>query len=564
MDYLFVFTIGPVQPLIDNSRKGMDMYGGSKLLSETMGEAIRWVKKNSNCEVIFPLLDKEERKKTSDIPNRMVAKFRADREDKLVETAEKLTVHTKTYFTNSCVNILELSGITGQGIVMAKKQLENFLEVYWLYEKYDENDYGSAYQRLFEEIQAVKGVRLFSQINEPWGRKCALFPEFNSIFAKNMSTEGGTRYPRYVNPGYVWDLSDNDSVRYAVKEREAVSAIALVKRLYDKPDIKMYSIRLMLLKSRVKDEVFKKMNIPQEDEIANAVYDMANKRITLTSHEYSEAVLGDAAILYQHIQDNKIKIASYYALVKFDGDSMGKIFLAQKTERQQQDLSQRIARFAKTVPQIISEYGGLPVFAGGEDFFGYLPLDTLFDCMRRLRQVFGEIIAVTTFSAGIAIAHVMQPLKEVAVLADKMEKAAKNASGSNTKDKNAFSIGIIKRSGETVIMPQYKLDHGNGLPEIEDMCQLVQMLKKSGCSRALFFSISRLFERFADGGKMPERKMAEVLIRSDLSNASIDVSQVSKDDLVKRILKFYCQEYGVRGFLDTLNGIAFLAREVKE
>lgn len=564
MNYLFIFTIGPVQPLIDNSRKGMDMYGGSKLLSETMGEAIQWIQKNSNCEVIFPLILEDGSEKTSDIPNHMVVRFLADMEEKLIEIAEKLTSHTKKYFVNRSVNILESSGIAGQGIVMAKKQLESFLETYWLYEKCDENDYGAAYQRLFEEIQAVKGVRMFSQINEPWGRKCVLFPEFNSIFAKKISGKGEAHYPNHVNSSYVFDITENDVLRYVVKEREAISAIALVKRLYDRPEIKLHSIRLMLLKSRVKDEVFIKLDIPQEDEIANAVYDIANSRIILTSREYSEEVLKNAATLYRYIQDNKITLASYYALVKFDGDSMGKVFLAQKTEKQQQELSERIAGFAKKVPQVILGYGGLPVFAGGEDFFGYLPLDTMFECMNRLQQEFSEIVAVTTFSAGIAIAHVMQPLKEVAIMADKMEKAAKFESDLNLKEKNAFSIGIIKRSGETVIMPRYKLNQGNGFPEMEDMWQLILLLKRSGCSRALFFQISRLFEKMADDVKMPERKMAEVLIRNDVSNAFIDSSRVSKEELVQRILKFYRDEYGVRGFLNTLNGIAFLAREVKE
>lgn len=563
MNNLFIFTIGPVQPFIENSRKGLDMYGGSKLLSEIMGEAIRWIRKNSRCEVVFPLIREDGGERTSDIPNRMIAKFPDDREEKLIKMAEQLTVHIKSYFLDRCMDILKLAGIAGQGLVIAKRQLENLLEVYWLYEKYDENEYDAAYQRVFEEIQAVKGVRLFSQTHEPWGRKCVLFPEYNSIFAKKSNTEGKSCYPNHVNPDYVWDLSGNDLLRYAVKEREAISAIALVKRLYDRPVITMYSIRLMLLKSRIKEEVFKKLNIPQKDEIADAVYDLANGRIMLPSFEYPEDVLKDAAILYQYIQDNNIMLASYYALVKFDGDNMGKIFLEQKTEMLQRELSEKIARFAKRVPQIITDHGGLPVFAGGEDFFGYLPLDTLFDCMVILRQEFSEIVTATTFSAGIAVAHVMQPLKEVAAMADQMEKAAKYVDDPSSKEKNAFSVGIIKRSGETVIMPRYKFNQGDGLPEMEDMKRLVWLLKKSGCSRALFFNISRLFERFAENVGMPERKMAKVLIQEIISNAAINSSKVSKEELAERILTFYCGTYGVKGFLDSLNGIAFLAREVK-
>lgn len=41
MRYLLLFTIGPVQPLIVNSRKVSDMFAGSRLLSSLMQDALQ-------------------------------------------------------------------------------------------------------------------------------------------------------------------------------------------------------------------------------------------------------------------------------------------------------------------------------------------------------------------------------------------------------------------------------------------------------------------------------------------------------------------------------------------
>lgn len=42
MKDLFLFTIGPVKEFIESSRKLMDLYAGSSLLSELMREAVCW------------------------------------------------------------------------------------------------------------------------------------------------------------------------------------------------------------------------------------------------------------------------------------------------------------------------------------------------------------------------------------------------------------------------------------------------------------------------------------------------------------------------------------------
>ncbi|WP_130864416.1 type III-B CRISPR-associated protein Cas10/Cmr2 [Bacilliculturomica massiliensis] len=560
MNYLFIFTIGPVQSFIENSRKARDMYAGSKLLSQLMEGAVRELQRGWNADVVFPLQMKEWPEKGqnsgSNMPNRLIAKFRDKDEETLKTIASSLEASVRGAFLSLCRKILQEVQIGETGLELSELQLKDFLEVYWMYEKYEDGDYAGAYQRLFSGINAVKGIRPFEQTGEPWGRSCILFPEYNAIFAKRNLSKSPSRFPHHVNQAYVYDITENQKMRYRVKPGEAMSAIALVKRMYPRPEADIYSIRLMLLKSRLGEDVVRDLDIQLSDGVSNALYDLAND-VDASAEEYRENELCDAQKLYRCIKKQNIKLASYYALVKFDGDSMGETFIKEGTEAKQKELSKKIGNFAQAAPGILLRYGGLPVFAGGEDFFGFLPLDTLFNCMQELRTEFLKKVGLT-FSAGIVIAHLMQPLKEVVAEADVLEKAAKRANG-----KNAFVLGVMKRSGERVHMPPYKMDRNiSHTPCLADVAELTALLKDGSLSRSLFFNISRLLEPFRDSGKMPQTQMAELLIQGCVDSAALDFSQPERRKLMDDLMKFYGGEYGTEGFLNVLNAISFVAREV--
>lgn len=566
MNYLFIFTIGPVQAFIENSRKARDMYAGSKLLSLLMEGAVSELQRRWNADVVFPLQMEEWPQSQSpgavhghsagsNMPNRLIAKFRDKDEETLKAIAGSLEASVRLALLSLCRQILQEAQIGEAGLELADLQLKDFLEVYWMYERYEDGDYTGAYQRLFSNINAVKGIRPFEQTREPWGRSCMLFPEYNAIFAKRDTDKTPPHYPHHMNQGHMYDITGNQKMRYGVKPGEAMSSIALVKRMYPRPEAEIYSTRLMLLKSRVREEAGIELDIQLSDGVSNALYDLAND-VDISAGEYGEKELCDGQKLYQYIKKQDIKLASYYALVKFDGDSMGETFIKEGTEKKQKELSRKIGSFAQAAPDIILRHRGLPVFAGGEDFFGFLPLDTLLTCMQELRTEFHEKVNLT-FSAGIVIAHLMQPLKEVAAEADVLEKAAKNAPG-----KNAFVIGIIKRSGERVHMSPYKMDKGYDFPCMADVAELTELIKDCVLSRSLFFNISRLLEPFRDCGKKPETQMAESLIRNCVDSSVLDTENTDKKKLLKDLMKLYGSEYGTEGFLNALNVISFLAREV--
>lgn len=56
MTFVFIATIGPVQPFIASARRTRDLYAGSMLLSELSKAAAREIarKKNGSATLIFP------------------------------------------------------------------------------------------------------------------------------------------------------------------------------------------------------------------------------------------------------------------------------------------------------------------------------------------------------------------------------------------------------------------------------------------------------------------------------------------------------------------------------
>nr|WP_252198479.1 type III-B CRISPR-associated protein Cas10/Cmr2 [Clostridium sp. MCC353] len=559
---MFLFTIGPVKGFIDNSRKSMDLYAGSRFLSELMAEAVGWTADKKNIQVLFPSISRENKEKPANIPNRLIAEVKSDSETEMRNTAEALSRFIKDTFHKRCNDLLMEAGIDQRGLEMAARQWNDFLEVYWVFEKYDPENYSESYEKIFTRIQEVKGIRPFSQSKEPWGRKCMLFPEYNAIFAKKYKHNGKAVYPYNTNPNYVCDISGNSYLKYVVKPKEALSAIALVKRIYGKKETNFYSIRQMMLLNRVSPvkDIFSESGICTKngelmDMVANAVYDLENGQV-LDEGEYSQEVIQKSQILYKKIQEKSVKLSSYYAIIKFDGDSMGDAFRALKTPYEQQALSEKISSFAHEAPGIISSYQGLPVFAGGEDFLGFLPLDGLFDCIAELHDRFLEVIGLS-FSMGISIGHLMQPLKEVMEYVDAAEAAAKRMPG-----KNAAAVNIMKRSGDIVKVPPYKLSGDDALIQWKHIGEMVQMLKNTQCSKSLFFNITNLMKHFLEENVKPEESMAEALLKDCVARSVMEDKQINKEQLLEKLMLFYRHAGSMSEFLNTLDGIVFLSREV--
>jgi CRISPR-associated protein Cmr2 len=133
--------------------------------------------------------------------------------------------------------------------------------------------------------------------------------------------------------------------------------------------------------------------------------------------------------------------------------------------------------------------------------------------MRSLRQLFDNQVNIhlpehlkLTFSAGVAIAHYKTPLSEVLNYARAMEKKAKKVENktNNTIKKDAFSIAVLKHSGEihdTTFRWNYKTKDENREVEVwstEVLKELTKYLKDKDISDKFITNLSQTFAKLLD------------------------------------------------------------------
>lgn len=516
--WLLLFTIGPVQSFIGNSRKMRDLYAGSFLLSHLILRTcheVQALKTDIQIEKIIPI-------ETPSVPNRILLKVTFPEEENrkgeefmchwMDDLAQKMGKSVRDEFQHICKSVFEQCVIKADANMWT--QLENFPEVYWVYQKCESSP--SAFEEISGKLQSVKSLRVFRQCDEKAWRKCSLFPEYNALFYRSKDENE----PRYIDPDAV-EFTGEGVRAYALKPGEGLSALAFVKRMlycisddvfpgYNKNII---SVASMLLNDRFEHDPAGQALLKRlSPEAAEAVFDRQNGS-NLSQLEYKQRDRDAAEALFKYMQEKDLSVSPYYAVVKFDGDGMGTLYQECPAEKQTL-LSKEIGEFAKTVPGIISNHGGMCIYAGGEDFLGFFPAAKAIPALLELRREFQNTVKhpldstkKLTFSAGIVFAHLMPPLKDVLVLADEMERRAKS-----NPDKDSFAIAVSKRSGKRTEIRNRFGNDGANLKALFEVAQSIQkdVLSKSG----VYTLISMLSEISVQDAKGVDGMVEPLILQS--------------------------------------------------
>ncbi|NMC58567.1 MAG: hypothetical protein GYA51_04150, partial [Candidatus Methanofastidiosa archaeon] len=173
--YLFLFTIGPVQSFIAQARKTQDLYAGSFLLSHLIESAMKELERSeADCEFIFPNKEIESK------PNRFIAKVKSDNIEKV---GNDLKDFVESKFENIASTILNAvnGSISNNFKKSFQKQVKSHLQVNWVALLLEESRYTDTYKELESYLGAIKNVQNFQQLEEK-GRKCSLCGERNVLF----------------------------------------------------------------------------------------------------------------------------------------------------------------------------------------------------------------------------------------------------------------------------------------------------------------------------------------------------------------------------------------------
>jgi CRISPR-associated protein Cmr2 len=287
-------------------------------------------------------------------------------------------------------------------------------------------------------------------------------------------------------------------------------------------------------------------------------------------------------------KENGLKQTKYYALMAFDGDSMGSWLSGEYIKEGQlkefhKELTKALGEFAKHVNDYLKEPYGCTIYAGGEDFIGFINLNYLFKVMAELRVKFKELVndklkkyflretLEISFSAGIAIAHYKLDLQHVVGQARRMEKLAKTGFGDS---KNAFAITVLK-SDTTETTWQWGQKNDKTIETITHLETILDQLK-ANFSSTYMATLYKEFEPLIDfkSGKLKGKKELGVFeFEIDrLVQRSFMGSQKQKESEAKKLIESLVFLFNatnskkhtgyINNFFSMLETIDFLSKEV--
>lgn len=182
------------------------------------------------------------------------------------------------------------------------------------------------------------------------------------------------------------------------------------------------------------------------------------------------------------------KFHQYFAVIYADGDNIGATLREIGSKDTKIEVfSKMLLDFNGEVVNLINNYGGAPVYIGGEDIFAFVPLAsidkegkqvTLFNLINNIDKAFGTYftkeyaeelgVVQPTLSFGVAISYYKNPLSETMKMAhDLLGKAKKS-----TEDKNAIELILEEHSGQQFHMSIQK----NKKVSYDAICNLIESL----------------------------------------------------------------------------------------
>lgn len=592
------FSIGPVQGFIAQARKTKDLFSGSKILSDIIDHVLKEFK---NEQIIFPHKDLESK------PNRFIAIIDGGSQAKdIAGKVEKLArrkfmeIAETTYF-NVFGNLDMPNGF--------KEQVNDFLDINWIAIDYDEHRYKDIHNELDMLMGAVKNTRIYKQIRitdseiGEAGKKCSVCGERNSLFFKKP--------PRSCNSSQYRVVND-----YFISENESICGVCFVKRYYEKEKVDSFPSTAEICLMNVLSKLNMNMTVIDDEEInqfGNFTVDvlfeennnieyikengMLKKEVSLTEEKRLLKKLNDIERnVTEKAKKEGLKLSKYYAIISFDGDGMGKWLSGEKIDESKctlldfhKTLSKLLGEFSQKAKEIVVEPWGKIVYAGGEDFLGFINIEYLFDVMLSLRILFDTVVNKPlkkyakkeddnlTFSAGISISHYKISLSNSIKWAKMMEKKAKKIDG-----KNSFAIALLKRSGDGKIAKfRWQEDSSNEFTIINDIKNVICNLKDGYFSDTFIYTLGdtlfKLPSSDYDWERMEEKETVDNMIQSEIyrlvkrsfNGEEMESINEKIDEMVNSLVNIYNRSNvgdiytGYKdNFMDLLYILAFLVREV--
>ena len=462
--------IGPVQDFIAAARTSRDLWSGSYLLSRLMAAALHFLEQAEGVEIIFPCTQElsicrwwssqaaesswVEGAEAPCLSNKLVAYVPEAQAEELAQRAKSAVQHTWQDIADTVRSMLP-TAIQQDAERMAR------------YEMQVSQHLSIDYAHLPMGLPLADIQRMAQGVTEPTPLTRAL-----------QHLQQGNEGARYATIYYLVDHCMNAvrkvsgfSARNNGNGRDAgwYAGRELVKDYLTGKEEQVFCLRRDA--HLCQGWEYTRYLAPCRNDVLGAI--TLIKRLWYVSKMAAfEHHLPELNALYgPNVEGQAHSKNHYYAVLAMDGDNIGAALTRQNEEGAKMVdadfhrlFSSSLAEFAqKKVSAIVNAYGGKLIYAGGDDVLALLPLHvnkkdetlsganiaTAVDCAAKLGTAFREamqgIRKGMTVSAGLALVHSSAPLQDAVAAARRAEGRAKSALG-----RNAFSISLMKRSGEII------------------------------------------------------------------------------------------------------------------
>ncbi len=459
---LCLFTIGPVQTFITNSKKTNDFYNASSIIKAGVEIAIK-VLKGKGGDILFPKFSDEN---GLSIPNYFIAEI-----EKLTSNGSEESIEIKIYekIVDKFIKIIKETGkfhsddferLKGR----IKAHIKDTLECRFIWVDYN-NDYNAVYKNLMRKMQAVKNTRPVYQLIEE-NRRCTVCGERESLEKMNLKIQN--------------------------KEYLSLCCSCLLKRLFNEKDITAFSSKYKIdgdklvyptnfsteelatlswfnnvikgengkeIIEKISDESIKVKNNNNKND--NKYGGELHKKITRILNEETKKGLNEENKKYKDDQNP----SNYYAVIRADFDDLGKWFSgkyfdAGKLFDNQEMLSSEIKTLGSNLDQYIKNGDkenvlGKAVYIGGDDILCMTSVDYIDRILNKIHDEIDEINKnkkwkrSLTASISVVIAYHKNPLGEVIQLSNTTLKNAKKRMKNfkYDKSKNGLAICYVPTNG---------------------------------------------------------------------------------------------------------------------
>jgi len=508
MRYLTAIAIGPVQEFIAAARRCRDLWCGSQLLSE-LSKAAALALRKRGATLIFPAPENLEDLAAQSgftVVNKLLASVDAEDIRRSVQEVQEAV-------QGRLERAADLRTMKLRGLVVKEevywRQLRGLLEFYAAWVPQGEC-YTESRSRVEELLAARKALRDFPAYEGAEGEcKSSLDGARENVIQKRSRRlyESNLKENEYLDAIGIVKRFGGGSVRF--DSTVDVAAVPFVQGIEKGSEKRTDAFRRYQRFLRVH-------GLPPET--YSLLYEHESRQLFHEDEAANEELKGIREALGK-------PNAPYFVLFSGDGDKMGCAISGLDSSQSHQDFSKALSGFAGQARVLIDSerYGGCSIYCGGDDVLALLPLHTALDCAKAVNDLFRERLKQysVTFSAGLVVAHGLEPLTEVRAWAKEAEHAAKTDGG-----RDALCISIHPRSGSPIAV----------CGKWDELCGLLQRIAGlyDGIPRGLGYEMRDLVERLEGWDELSSTLRDLVLAVANKKDCDPAALQLIKDEAKDR------------------------------